>query len=95
MASHACTNLLSFSSLPVGQLPVIHPGEAFEYMSGVELINRHGMQKGSFFFAPVPTGTPSAILGSDVDALTSKEKFQVVVKPFLLEAPRSDPANIT
>lgn len=70
----------------VGQLPVLGPGDAFEYMSGCELGTSRGEMAGSFHFAKVPLDTPSATLNSSIDAFASTERFEVEVTPFSLEA---------
>ena len=53
----------------VGQLPVLKPGEVFEYMSGTELGSSRGVMKGHLFMAVVPETTISAKSGDEVDAL--------------------------
>ena len=75
----------------VGKHPVLHAGQVFEYMSGCDLPiqpNGHGQMNGSFFFAHVPYGSPSASVGQVVAALAdpkSFETFEVPVKPFRLQ----------
>lgn len=72
-------------SYPVGHLPVLRPGQCFEYMSGTDLATTHGQMSGKFYMAYVPPGTPSAKTGDHVEALTSDDnKFQVKVGPFPL-----------
>jgi len=74
----------------VGKLPVLQPGEAFEYMSGCELGTSMGVMKGCFHLCRVPPDTPSAVVGQQVEAFHSNERFEVVVQPFaLLEEPSS------
>lgn len=77
----------------VGHLPVIHPGEIFEYMSGCELSTDTGFMSGHFFMAEVEQDTPSAMVGDVVKALkTSNEKkddddtllFEMPIGPFRL-----------
>jgi len=74
----------------VGQLPVLQPGEAFEYMSGCELATSRGFMRGSFHFAKVPTETPSATLNTPIDAFSSADRFEVQVNPFELVAIAED-----
>lgn len=64
----------------------MHPGEAFEYMSGCELTTAQGEMKGNFHLARVPMNTPSATLQNTVEAFNSPHRFRVEVKPFPLEA---------
>ena len=70
----------------MGQLPVLRPGEAFEYMSGCELGTARGVMQGSFYLAKVPLDTPSATLNTSVAAFKSPDRFDIGVKPFPLEA---------
>ena len=70
----------------VGVLPVIGPGETFEYMSGTDLKGGgEGVMSGGFFFARVPEGTESAT----TDCLDGVQSFDhdyfVEVKSFRLE----------
>ena len=77
----------------VGQLPVLHPGEAFEYVSGAELGTPQGQMKGCFHMAIVPHDTPSAVVGMPVAALepaAESHRFEVPVRPFPL---RVDPTS--
>jgi uncharacterized protein affecting Mg2+/Co2+ transport len=75
----------------VGKHPVLQPGQVFEYMSGCDLATERGEMKGSFHFAVVPPGTPSATVGQFVAALSNDDnsmtdkRFEVPVKPFSLE----------
>ena len=78
----------------MGQLPVIKPGEAFEYMSGCELETPKGTMEGSFHLAKVPSDTPSAMIGNTIPAFSSPDKFEVPVKPFPLEADTFLTANM-
>ena len=69
----------------VGHLPVIRPGQYFEYMSFTDLATTHGQMSGKFYMAHVPAGTPSAKTGDHVEALKLDDnKFQVKVGPFPL-----------
>jgi uncharacterized protein affecting Mg2+/Co2+ transport len=53
----------------VGQLPVLQPGQVFEYMSGTDLATPCGQMKGHLYMARVPKSTISAKSGDEVDAL--------------------------
>lgn len=74
----------------VGRLPVLEPGQVFEYASGAELTTPVGQMQGCFHMAVVPEDTPSAQVGMPVQALMTKEdnddvqRFQVPVAPFWL-----------
>lgn len=70
----------------VGQLPVLRPGQVFEYMSGTDLTSTKGTMKGHFYMARVPSDTHSAKTGDHVKALKGDDKFEVEVAPFPLEA---------
>lgn len=75
----------------VGHLPVIRPGEVFEYMSGCDLATNTGKMHGKFYMAMVDSETVSSKLGdSNVAALKldkdSEKKFDLNVGSFLLEA---------
>ena len=72
---------------------MLRPGDAFEYMSGCELVHPRGEMKGFFFFAPVPENTPSSTLNTTVEAFGSPDRFQVTVNPFPLEAAVSSAAG--
>ena len=74
----------------VGILPVLQPGEYFEYMSGCELPLRNGTMSGALHMAIVPPRTRPALVGDDVEAFESKEQFQLVVQPFPLTVFDSD-----
>mmetsp|Transcript_4722 Transcript_4722/g.8912 ORF Transcript_4722/g.8912 Transcript_4722/m.8912 type:complete len:567 (-) Transcript_4722:968-2668(-) len=54
----------------VGQLPVLRPGQAFEYVSGTDLATPAGTMKGHFYMATVPEKTKSAKSGDDVVAVS-------------------------
>jgi len=57
----------------VGHLPVLGPGEVFEYMSGADISTPTGAMEGTFHFAKVNMQTTdSAHIGDDVDSLTWK-----------------------
>jgi uncharacterized protein affecting Mg2+/Co2+ transport len=60
----------------VGQLPVLLPGQAFEYMSGTDLVTPRGTMKGHLYMAIVPTNTRSGKSGDDIDALKKKQQQQ-------------------
>lgn len=69
----------------VGKLPVLQPGQAFEYMSGCELGTRTGVMSGCFHLSTVNADTPSAHVGMRVEAFDMDAgRFQVDVAPFLL-----------
>jgi uncharacterized protein affecting Mg2+/Co2+ transport len=69
----------------VGHLPVLRPGQCFEYMSGTDLVTTRGMMSGKFYMARVPPGTPSAKTGDHVQALQrDNNKFQVNIATFPL-----------
>lgn len=75
----------------VGHLPVIHPGETFEYMSGCEIATRTGLLSGSFYMAQVDESTQSAMVGDAVEALEmEKGKFEMPVGPFSLVSEGGD-----
>ena len=82
----AVANIVLIVCITVGQLPVLRPGEAFEYMSGCELGTARGVMQGSFYLAKVPLDTPSATLNTSVAAFKSPDRFDIGVKPFPLEA---------
>ena len=57
----------------VGHLPVLGPGEVFEYMSGADISTPTGAMEGTFHMARVNMQTTdSAHIGDDVEALTWK-----------------------
>jgi len=71
----------------VGHLPVLGPGEVFEYMSGADIATLTGAMKGSFHMAKVDMQTTdSGHIGDDVDALTWKaddeRRFEMPVAQF-------------
>jgi len=70
----------------VGHLPVLRPGDCFEYMSGCDLKTLTGTMSGTFHMAEVDAGTRSAQVGDPVDALYApKDKlFELPVSPFRL-----------
>lgn len=57
----------------VGQLPVLLPGQVFEYMSGTDLATPKGIMKGHLYMARVPSNTRSGKSGDDIDALKKKQ----------------------
>jgi ApaG protein len=77
-----------FSSLPppievdspvtgaVGQLPVLQPGQVFEYMSGTDLAKPRGTMKGFFYMARVPSNTRSAKSGDNLELLLKQRQKQ-------------------
>lgn len=69
----------------VGKLPVLQPGESFEYISGANLKTQRGCMSGAFHFAHVPPDTPFAVVGEYVEAFDAHDKrFEVAVNPFSL-----------
>ena len=73
----------------VGKLPVIRPGQVFEYMSGAELATDQGQMKGCFHLCRVPEDTRSAVVGMPVPAFDQEEeRFEVTIHPFALRVPR-------
>lgn len=54
----------------VGQLPVLQPGQAFEYVSGTDLATPKGKMMGHLYMATVPAQTRSAKSGDEVTAVT-------------------------
>jgi ApaG protein len=69
----------------VGKLPVLQPGQAFEYMSSCELTTMRGVMKGCFHLCRVQPDTPPAQVGMRVAAFESPDRFEVRVAPFPLE----------
>lgn len=54
----------------VGHLPVLGPGEVFEYMSGADIATESGAMEGCFHMATVDgRTTPGAVVGDDVEAM--------------------------
>eukprot|EP00978_Attheya_sp_CCMP212_P032381 scaffold126150_cov60-Attheya_sp.AAC.17 len=78
----------------VGHLPVIRPGEVFEYMSGCELGTKTGSMSGSLHMVSVPDDTHSAKVGdySTITAMQLAEDnfFCIPVNPFALVATDHD-----
>jgi uncharacterized protein affecting Mg2+/Co2+ transport len=70
----------------VGHLPVLHPGQVFEYMSGTDLLGTKGIMKGHFYMARVPHDRHSAKAGDHAEALNADDKFEAEVASFPLEA---------
>jgi uncharacterized protein affecting Mg2+/Co2+ transport len=71
----------------VGHLPVIGPGEVFEYMSGAELFTPTGQMEGCFHMASVDMQkTDSAHVGNPVEALSwasnDERRFEAQVGRF-------------
>jgi uncharacterized protein affecting Mg2+/Co2+ transport len=60
----------------VGQLPVLHPGQVFEYMSGTDLATPKGTMKGHLYMARVPSSARSAQSGDNVEALLKQKQKQ-------------------
>lgn len=76
----------------VGHLPVLQPGQVFEYMSGCDLFTKHGTMKGSFHMAIVDGSTRSAIVGDPIDVFGEQNPivFEMPVHEFALEADDTD-----
>ena len=72
----------------VGHLPVIHPGEVFEYMSGCELSTETGTMRGCLHLALVDPNTKSAQVGDPIETfqLPKEKHFETPVAPFKLIA---------
>lgn len=83
---HGSQRLHTLLNSVVGQLPVLRPGQVFEYMSGTDLVNARGVMHGHFYMARVQQDTRSAKSGDHVEALTVDEKFEAEVAPFPLDA---------
>ncbi len=71
----------------VGHLPVLGPGEVFEYMSGAELSTPTGQMEGCFHMASVDMqSTDSAHVGNPVEALSwasdDERRFEAQVGRF-------------
>jgi len=62
----------------VGHLPVIKPGETFEYMSGCELSSKRGVMGGQFYMKLVNEDTEYGMVGGDL-ARTSKRRIQDMI----------------
>ena len=60
----------------VGQLPVLHPGQVFEYMSGTDLVGPKGTMKGHLYMARVPSTARSAQSGDNIEALLKQKQKQ-------------------
>jgi uncharacterized protein affecting Mg2+/Co2+ transport len=54
----------------VGQLPVLQPGQVFEYVSGTDLTTPRGKMMGHLYMATVLAQTQSAKSGDEVTAVT-------------------------
>lgn len=76
----------------VGHLPVLQPGQVFEYISGCDLFTKHGTMKGSFHMAIVDGSTRSAIVGDPIDVFGEQNPivFEMPVHEFALEADDTD-----
>lgn len=70
----------------VGQLPVLQPGQVFEYMSGADLATTRGEMRGHFYMAKVSDDAKSANSGDDVQYISDEDKFEAIVAPFPLLA---------
>lgn len=79
----------------VGHLPVLGPGEVFEYMSGADIATPTGAMEGCFHMASVDMQkTDSAHVGDQVESLTwkpnDKRRFEMPVGRFGLVADADD-----
>ena len=81
-------NVVAPTTGAVGHLPVIRPGEAFEYMSACELSTMTGTISGCFHMAVVDEDTKSGKVGDPVDAfdLPEEKHFEMKVLPVRLSA---------
>jgi len=82
----------------VGQLPVLNPGQVFEYVSGTDLTTPRGSMLGHFYMAIVPEKTRSGKSGDNIPSsfikttnattteINETKLFQATVKRFRLEA---------
>jgi uncharacterized protein affecting Mg2+/Co2+ transport len=84
--TRSLTIVLVTDSLVVGHLPVLRPGQVFEYTSGTELATAKGIMRGHLYMARVPEGAISAKSGDDIEALKLSDKLKVAVSPFPLDA---------
>uniref|UniRef100_A0A7S4RPX9 ApaG domain-containing protein n=1 Tax=Ditylum brightwellii TaxID=49249 RepID=A0A7S4RPX9_9STRA len=69
----------------VGHLPVLEPGQIFEYMSGCELTTPTGTMGGSFYMSRVSPQTKSCTIGDPMD-MNMEHQFLMNVEPFALIA---------
>jgi uncharacterized protein affecting Mg2+/Co2+ transport len=69
----------------VGQLPVLQPGQVFEYMSGTDLATPRGTMRGHLYMARVPSTAKSAQSGDHVET-NETMFFEAEVAPFQLKA---------
>uniref|UniRef100_A0A7S1ZQQ2 ApaG domain-containing protein n=1 Tax=Ditylum brightwellii TaxID=49249 RepID=A0A7S1ZQQ2_9STRA len=76
----------------VGHLPVLKPGQIFEYMSGCELTTPTGTMGGSFYMSRVSTQTKSCTIGDPMD-MNMEHQFLMNVEPFALIADGGDLSN--
>ena len=72
----------------VGHLPVIRPGEAFEYISGCDLHTLTGTLSGSFYMTEVDDDAESCQVGDPTNAfdLPKERHFEMEVLPVKLVA---------
>jgi uncharacterized protein affecting Mg2+/Co2+ transport len=83
LCSH-CQPLCCATFWKVGHLPVLRPGQAFEYMSGTDLATPKGIMKGHFYMARVSENARSAKSGDDVEGVRLQDPLEVTVAPFPL-----------
>jgi uncharacterized protein affecting Mg2+/Co2+ transport len=81
-------NVVAPTTGAVGHLPVIRPGQAFEYMSGCELGTSIGTMSGCFHLAMVDNDAKSCQVGDHTDAfnLPREKHFEMEVQSFKLVA---------
>lgn len=79
----------------VGILPVIGPGETFEYMSGTDTTSgaSPGHMSGGFYLARVPEGTESASTDDLTDVLSFNPDHFIEVSKFRLKESASPPSD--
>lgn len=70
----------------VGHLPVLHPSQVFEYVSGCELFTKNGTMRGCFHMAHVSPHTKSGVVGDPIPH--DLETFEMPVHAFALVADR-------
>ena len=76
----------------VGHMPVIQPGQVFEYMSGVDLETTTGSMSGHFHMAIVDKESESMLVEEQKfaeDKFSDEKLFQLDVAPFALIATES------
>ncbi len=79
----------------VGQLPVLQPGQVFEYVSGTDLTTPRGEMMGHLYMAKVPPQTRSAKSGDNVTAVTNQESKESSPPSLDDAVPDGDDSNRT